>query len=923
MDHTSVTRTILDSPVVGRRLGHLLAVVFLLFGLLAVNGAYLGGITALEAATEKVYQDRLYLFMFLAHLVLGLALLPPFLVFGALHFRRARHRPNRYAIGAGTLLFLTGLVLLGSGLVLTRFGFFEVNDPALRSTAYWVHVVTPVAAIWLFVVHRLAGPPLRWRAGAAWAVAGLAAAAILAGGQAASRSQPPVMTAAHEPALVRTAGARIPARHLMQDAVCAECHADIAKRAAMGMHRFSSFNNPAYRFSVDLTREELMARDGDVEGARLCAVCHDQVPLFSGRFDNPDYDPDADPGAAVGIGCLGCHAITAVNSPRGNGAYDFADPPRYPFAASDNPLLQAVNRQLIKAKPAFHKATLLKPAHRTAEFCSTCHKVHLPYALNHYKWLRGQNHYDSFLLSGVSGHRVDSFYYPEQAVPNCAHCHMRPLPSDDPAARDFAGDGRRTVHDHLFGAANTGVPHMLGHPEWTLEARRQFLEGVARLDLFGIRDDGDIDGELHAPLRPRLPVLEPGRRYLLEAVVRTLAIGHQLTQGTTDSNELWLDVTVSSGGRVIGRSGALDPQGEVDPWSYFINSYLVDRHGNRIERRDAHNIFAALYDHQVPPGAAATVHYGFEVPPDVSAPVTIEARLRYRKFDSRFMGHMDGEGITGNPLPITTLATDRVTLPMAGVAPGVPEQSREVAAWERWNDYGIGLLSKGRRELRQAEAAFREVEALDPAHGATNLARVHYREGRLEEAAADLGHAAAAGAPPWVVAWLSARVEREFGDLDSAIARLEALVATRFEEARRRGFDFSRDYRVWNELGRTLFERARRERGAEHRTRRAAFLARARDALEQALAMEPENAGTHHNLALVYSALDDSATAARHRELHDRYRPNDHAVAAAVAAHRRRNPAADHAAEATAVYDLQRPGAHGLAAPARLARRAE
>ena len=26
-------------------------------------------------------------------------------------------------------------------------------------------------------------------------------------------------------------------------------------------------------------------------------------------------------------------------------------------------------------------------------------KVHLPEELNHYKWLRGQNHYDSFLLS--------------------------------------------------------------------------------------------------------------------------------------------------------------------------------------------------------------------------------------------------------------------------------------------------------------------------------------------------------------------------------------------------------------------------------------------------------------------------------------------------------------------------------------------
>ena len=61
-------------------------------------------------------------------------------------------------------------------------------------------------------------------------------------------------------------------------------------------------------------------------------------------------------------------------------------------------ILRWVNRQLVKAKPEFHKKTFLKPLHKTAEFCGTCHKVHLPAELNHYKWLRGQDHYDAFLL---------------------------------------------------------------------------------------------------------------------------------------------------------------------------------------------------------------------------------------------------------------------------------------------------------------------------------------------------------------------------------------------------------------------------------------------------------------------------------------------------------------------------------------------
>ena len=49
-----------------------------------------------------------------------------------------------------------------------------------------------------------------------------------------------------------------------------------------------------------------------------------------------------------------------------------------------------------------------------------------------------------------------------------------------------------------------------------------------------------------------------------------------------------------------------------------------------------------------------------------------------------------------------------------------------------------------------------------------------------------------------------------------------------------------------------------------------------------------------------------------HRRLHEKYRPDDNARDLAVAAARRRDPAADHAAQAIVIYDLQRPGAFGL-----------
>jgi len=47
--------------------------------------------------------------------------------------------------------------------------------------------------------------------------------------------------------------------------------------------------------------------------------------------------------------------------------------------------------------------------------------------------------------------------------------------------------------------------------------------------------------------------------------VRTVKMDHLFTQGTSDSNQPWLDVRVLSGGEVIGRSGGLGPANRVDP----------------------------------------------------------------------------------------------------------------------------------------------------------------------------------------------------------------------------------------------------------------------------------------------------------------------------------------------------------------------
>jgi tetratricopeptide (TPR) repeat protein len=924
-------------PAIGPRLKKVLFIVLGLFALLAVNSTYLVGVSLLEWWTGSVYQNWFYENMFLVHLVLGALFVLPVIVFGISHIRNAHNRPNRRAVYVGYGLFTTALLLLASGVVLTRLeGVIVVNDPTVRAVAFWLHVATPLLAAWLFILHRLAGRKIRWRVGLRWAVVAAVFGVVMVVWQAQDpRSWNVQGPASGEkyffPSLARTAtGDFIPERVLMNDSYCKECHADSHKGWEVSAHHFSSFNNPPYLFSVRETRKVALERDGVIQASRWCAGCHDPVVFFSGKFDDPKFDDEHDPTAHAGITCTVCHSITNVNSVEGNSDYTIEEPIHYPFAFSHNAALRWVNRQLVKAKPEFHKRTFLKPFHKTAEFCSTCHKVHLPPELNKYKWLRGQDHYDAYLLSGVSGHGVTSFYYPPKAEHNCNHCHMPLEPSQQFAARDFDASGVLKVHDHQFPGANTGIPHIVKMPPWALEKQRQFNEGVMRVDLFGIRAGGTIDGALTAPLRPQLPVLEPGKSYLVEAVIRTMKMGHVFTQGTADSNEVWLDLRVLAGGEVIGRSGGLGPANRVDPWSHFVNAYVLDRWGHRIDRRNAQDIFVALYNHQIPPGAADSIHYRLDLPRDLRGPVTIEARLQYRKFDTTYLEQVYqatlGDAYV-NDLPILTLAEDRVTLPVADGASGrtgkaseaVPEQTSPIKdEWQRWNDYGIGLLLKGGKtkgELRQAEEAFARVEALGRPEGALNLARVYIAQGTVQDQAVDaLARAAAFDPPayPWSVAWFTGQVNKQNGYLDQAIADFRSIVDADTELMRQREFDFSKDYRLLDELGQTIFERAKQERGAAGKARRQQLLAEATTHFERALALDPENLSAHYNLSLLYRQLGDAERAATELKLARKYKPDDNAEDRAVAIARAADPAANHAAEAIVIYDLRRPGAFEL-----------
>src|SRR5204862_3260237 len=124
-----------------------------------------------------------------------------------------------------------------------------------------------------------------------------------------------------------------------------------------------------------------------------------------------------------------------------------------------------------------------------------------------------------------------------------------------------------------------------------------------------------------------------------------------------------------------------------------------------------------------------------------------------------------------------------------------------------------------------------------------NLARVYFKEGRLEDAVAALQRAARANppAPRWTVAWLNGLVDKQNGYLDKAITEFRSILEDRYPELDQCGFDFSKDYEVINELGQTLFERAKLERAEANRPQREAFLRQAIEQFQKTLSLDSEN----------------------------------------------------------------------------------
>ncbi|MCY3611613.1 MAG: tetratricopeptide repeat protein [Gemmatimonadetes bacterium] len=678
---------------------------------------------------------------------------------------------------------------------------------------------------------------------------------------------------------------------------CGRCHQDIVNQWSESAHRFASFNNPFYEATIRSMRSEStesnrwierhLADAGDAGGdvgrakSKWCAGCHDPVLLLGGMMTS-----EIDRGsleAQAGLTCLACHAIDRIHELTGNGNYNVADRSEDPYVFASAPQGSPgrfLHDAALKARPRVHAARMLKPFFRESAYCATCHKVGLTEPVNGYRWLRGQNEFDAWDDSGVSLNAARTFYLPPERR-ECQDCHMPPEPATlgDLAAEDGM------VRSHRFLAANTALPFLRGD-DAALRRIEDFLRAdKLRIDVFAVRTPAADSARLLVDEGSSVPAGVP---ITFDVVTRNLDVGHTFPGGTNDSNEGWIEFTVSDSlGQSLFASGLVGSDGHLDPRSHTYKSVLVDRNGDAIDRRNAQDIHTAVYANVIGPGTADLAHYRLTLPTTLTgSPLTVTARLLWRKFDRAYTEFAFESNPVGFPgfdappeLPITEIASDSVLIRVTASGADFAVPVATEPDWTHHNDYGIALLLEG--DLRGAGQAFARVEALAPDRidGPLNLARTALAEGRLTLAynALERSEAIESGNPR--SAWVWGQVLQEDGRYEDAASAYRRVL-----------HDFPDDRAAWRALGRTLFLDGRYQDALA--------------ALDRVLDIDPEDRVAHYHRMLSLRALGRDEAAAR-AEAAYLYYGIDESAQEITRAYRARHPGANTMAQRIRIHRLE------------------
>lgn len=729
------------------------------------------------------------------------------------------------------------------------------------------------------------------------------------------------------PSSARTnVGGIIPSDFFMDSENCGRCHTDIYEQWNSSAHHFASFNNQFYRASIEYMQdvagtqpskwcagchdhavffngrfERPIKEQIDTPQAHAglsCTSCH-SISQVHGTMGQGDFTIEYPP----------LHELASSRNPLIRTADTFLtyldpEPHRRTF-------LKPFMKDSSEFCSACHKVHLDVPVNNYRWFrgfndydnwqasavsghgarsfyypakSKTCAGCHMP-----------------LVASNDPGNREGKVHSHRFAAANMALAYVNRDEKQMQAVRDFLQSGIVTVD--VFAAtpvnATGGDAHMV----------RRGDEGPQLMSSFAVGEEAESGGSavirdvgaVAAPLDRAQPVLRPGSTARVDVVVRTRGVGHFFPGGTVDAFDVWLELKAEdAAGRTIFWSGRVEDEGRgaVEPGAHFYRSLLLDAEGHPINKRNAWQARSAFYVRLIPPGAADVAHFRVRIPEDAQGPLKLTAKLNYRKFshyytrfayagrpkpgqDPKLLDvHSNGleydfdpAGIPGNvsgkikdqipDLPIVVVARAEARLPL-GPGETVWRSQVERADWERWNDWGIGLLQQG--DLKGAEYAFKKATEADPqqADGWLNVGRTLIREGESEAARPFVERALRLKPGLPRALFFGALIDKAAGDYDGALAALDAVLRAH-----------PKDRVVLNQAARLLFLKRSYARALEY--------------LERVAQIDPEDVQMHYTRLLCYRGLGDEARAAEATVLFKRFKA-DESSQSITARHRQASP---------------------------------
>jgi len=502
-------------------------------------------------------------------------------------------------------------------------------------------------------------------------------------------------------------GEFFPADAFPSASYCAKCHEDAHRQWRQSAHA-NSFRAPFYLRNV-----ELLLHEKGIEYTRHCEGCHNPIALFSGSLtQNSGLDRSFD---EDGVTCMVCHSIEKIQSTAGTGSYIMGIP-AVMVSKDGVPIPGQASFDDILANPELHSRAVMKDFYRTPEFCAVCHKAALPKMLNGYKWQRAFSVYDEWQQSSWSRESPLPFYKKE-SVSTCQTCHMPPSDS----SQDY-GAKTGKIRSHRFVGANTAIPAFYNYSE-QLEKVREFLKDAVSIDVFGLEtESASGKPQLVAPLGDVAFSLRGGQAVVACLVIQNKRIGHSLVPEQRDFYESWVEFEAQdSSGKVLYHSGYLEPNGYLEERAHSYTNRLVSVTG---KWNDLHQVWATkvkAYDNTILPGRSDLVRYRFWIAADTHGPITLAAKVNYRRFRRSFTDFVF-QAPREFPIVEVASAVANVQLGPNDVLPNADRKTELL----RWNNYGIALL--GQEQYWRADQAFRQVIAIDPAYadGYINLALSEY-----------------------------------------------------------------------------------------------------------------------------------------------------------------------------------------------------